>query len=199
MAGEASGPPIDRREALRRAVLLVGGAGAASALAACGGEKKRAREPASGGASLPARRYFTPERMALLEAVAAAMIPATDTPGAIEAGVPAFVDDMMADWASAATRAKTDAVLDAIDKTAAERFGAGFHTLADDRRLAALRAFDAANIRAAGGGYGDFKQLLLLGYYHSEIGATEELQYEFIPGAWVACAPLADIGRAWAD
>ena len=39
--------------------------------------------------------------------------------------------------------------------------------------------------------YGKFKYLVLLGYYHSEIGATQELRYELVPGAWRSCLPLA--------
>ena len=42
------------------------------------------------------------------------------------------------------------------------------------------------------------KELTLVGYYTSEIGATQELQYEHVPGRWVPCAPLDEIGRTWA-
>ena len=44
--------------------------------------------------------------------------------------------------------------------------------------------------------YGKFKYLVLLGYYQSEVGATQELRYELVPGAWRACLPLAEVGRA---
>lgn len=42
------------------------------------------------------------------------------------------------------------------------------------------------------------KELTVVGYYTSEIGATQELQYEHVPGRWVPCAPLEEIGRSWA-
>ena len=42
------------------------------------------------------------------------------------------------------------------------------------------------------------KELTLAGYYTSEAGATEELQWLAAPGKWTADAPLAEIGRAWA-
>lgn len=42
------------------------------------------------------------------------------------------------------------------------------------------------------------KELTVVGYYTSEAGATQELQYEHVPGRWVPCAPLEDIGRSWA-
>ena len=44
--------------------------------------------------------------------------------------------------------------------------------------------------------YSKFKHLVLVGYYQSEIGATRELRYELVPGAWRPCVPLSEIGRA---
>ena len=42
------------------------------------------------------------------------------------------------------------------------------------------------------------KELTLAGYYTSEVGATEELQWLAAPGRWEADVPLSEIGRAWA-
>lgn len=42
------------------------------------------------------------------------------------------------------------------------------------------------------------KEMTLLGYYTSEIGATEALQWTAIPGRYDACVPLSEVGRAWA-
>lgn len=42
------------------------------------------------------------------------------------------------------------------------------------------------------------KELTIVGYYTSEIGATKELQYEHVPGRYDGCAPLDEIGRTWA-
>jgi gluconate 2-dehydrogenase gamma chain len=41
------------------------------------------------------------------------------------------------------------------------------------------------------------KELTLLGYYTSQIGATQELKYAPIPGRFDGCVPFATIGRAW--
>lgn len=42
------------------------------------------------------------------------------------------------------------------------------------------------------------KELTLVGYYTSEVGATEELRYEPVPGRWEGCVPFDEIERAWA-
>ena len=39
------------------------------------------------------------------------------------------------------------------------------------------------------------KELTVVGYYTSEIGATQELQWQAAPGVWLACAPLDSLGR----
>lgn len=42
------------------------------------------------------------------------------------------------------------------------------------------------------------KELTVVGYYTSEIGATRELRHAAIPGRYEGCVPLGDIGRTWA-
>lgn len=42
------------------------------------------------------------------------------------------------------------------------------------------------------------KELTIVGYYTSEVGAAKELQYKHVPGRYDGCAPLDEIGRTWA-
>ena len=182
---DAANPKLDRRALLLGAVFLVGGAVALSRFARHSSKAKANSGPALSG-----------EQFLLLEQVADTLIPATDTPGALEAGVPAFVRDMLTDWASAATRADVIAVLDAIERVAWGQFGAAFLELPAERRLAVLRRFDEDAISREDPAYSRFKYLVLVGYYQSEIGATQELRYELVPGAWRSCLPLTEVGRA---
>lgn len=41
------------------------------------------------------------------------------------------------------------------------------------------------------------KELTLLGYYTSQVGATRELKYAQVPGRFDGCIPFASVGRAW--
>ncbi len=41
------------------------------------------------------------------------------------------------------------------------------------------------------------KELVLLGYFTSEIGCTEALRYAQTPGSYEACIDYADGERAW--
>jgi hypothetical protein len=175
---------MNRRSLLLGAVFLLGGGAALT---------RFTRRSAAGIDQGP---VLSPDQFALLEQVADAMIPPSDTPGAIAAGVPEFVRQMLTEWASTETHAQIVAVLDRIDKRAWSRYGTAFVALPGERRLDVLRNVDAESLASQDAGYGKFKWLLLAGYYQSEVGATQELRYELVPGAWRACLPLTEVGRA---
>lgn len=166
------------------AVFLVGGAAALTRFSRSGGSG------ASGAAVLSGERYTQ------LEQIADAMIPATDTPGAIAAGVPEFLRQMLTEWASEKTRAEVIGVLDSIERQAWSKYGAAFLELPAPRREEVVRIVDAESIARGDAAYRRFKYLVLVGYYQSEIGATRELRYELVPGAWRSCLPLTEVGRA---
>jgi hypothetical protein len=166
------------------AVFLVGGAAALLRFSRGGGSR------ASEGPALSSVQYTQ------LEQIADVMIPATDTPGAIGAGVPGFLRQMLTEWASDRTRADVVGVLDAIERHAWSKCGAAFGELPAQRRIEVVRAVDEESIGRGDAPYSRFKYLVLVGYYQSEIGATQELRYELVPGAWRSCLPLTEVGRA---
>jgi gluconate 2-dehydrogenase gamma chain len=178
---------VNRRALLLGAVVLLGGGAALTRF----NRKTTGVSTATGPA-------MSAEQFALLEQITEVMIPATDTPGAIAAGVPAFVRQMLAEWASTGSRDQVAGVLEAVEKHAWARFGAAFVELPPERRHAVVRGFDEERMGRQDPAYSKFKYLVLVGYYQSEAGATQELRYELIPGAWRACVPLTEIGRATA-
>jgi gluconate 2-dehydrogenase gamma chain len=184
---EEARKPVNRRALLLGAVVLLGGAAALSRFPRKGADHSRAA-----GQPLSAEQY------ALLEQVCESIIPQTDTPGAIVAGVPAFMRDMLANWGSNASRSEITGVLEEIDRHAWEKFGAAFLELPPDRRFQVMRSFDEDRVSRQEPAYGKFKYLVLVGYYQSEAGATQELRYELVPGAWRGCVPYSEIGRATA-
>ncbi|HET9863518.1 MAG TPA: gluconate 2-dehydrogenase subunit 3 family protein [Steroidobacteraceae bacterium] len=175
---------MNRRSLLLGVVFLVGGAAALT------------RFTRRSAGNVDQGPVLSPDQFALLEQVTDVMIPPSDTPGAIAAGVPVFLRQMLTDWAAPETRAQIVAVLDRIDKQAWNRYGAAFVALPGERRLDVLRNVDAEGVASQDVAYGKFKWLVLAGYYQSEIGATQELRYELVPGAWRACLPLTEVGRA---
>ncbi|WP_186455540.1 gluconate 2-dehydrogenase subunit 3 family protein [Nitrospirillum pindoramense] len=176
----------------RRAVLL-GGLTLAAAAPLIWSQVKAgtvASSAAVPGAGLPALR----ERLCDL------VIPDTDTPGALRAGVAAFLGvalDHGLVGADAGTLARVAADLDA-------RAGASFLKLSADRQVGVLAALDAAAYAtrapdAAGAAWQAIKGLIVTGYYTSEIGGTQELRYELVPGRWDPDLPARAGDRAWSN
>jgi hypothetical protein len=174
---------IDRRALLRSAFLLVGGIGIAPEVLA--------QAQAKGG-------FFTAPERGTLAALCDTMIPRTDTPGAVDAKVPQFLDSLMSNWASAAHKAQFRETVARLDRSARAEFGKPLASAPAAARTAWLTKQDAALLAAGDGGYRDFKRLLLTGYYFSEAGATQELRYELVPGVWEPSIPITPDTRSWA-
>lgn len=185
MQGQVS---IDRRSLI---------AGIAAAIGAASLPSEALAAPAHSSVS----RFLTQPQFALLGAVADTIMPATDTPGALAAQVPARLDVLLLNWASAQTRTEIVDALERIDAAAKVQAQKGFAALAAADRLAILRPHDAAALKTtplppgsprlgllapsvsyADAGYHKLKDLVLSLYYYSEAAATSELIYEHVPG-----------------
>ena len=129
---------ITRREALRRIGLLTGGALSASTvsavLAGC-----RAEAPPG-----YAFRALDADQQALTGTLVDLILPDTDTPGARAAGVPEFIDTLLADWMTEGERAHFLAGLADVDARAQTAHGARFVDLAPEQQTALVTELDRA-------------------------------------------------------
>lgn len=119
---------------------------------------------------------------ALAEAVDT-ILPTTSTPGAKAARVHVFVDLVLAKCVAAPDQKTLLAAIDAL--------GPGFVTATPAARQAALEAMDK-------GAFALLKELTVLGYFTSEIGATEALAYDRIPGGYWGNVDLKPGQKSWA-
>ena len=193
---------IDRRDALRRVALILGGALSAPAVAGFLAGCER-RDAAGGDDAGFTPRALTSAHAQLVALVAEHIIPTTDTPGARAAGAPGFIDMMLADSYAPADRSHFVTGLADLDARAVNRHGRPFARCDDRDQLALLEIVDreAFAPRAAGAPthwFRTMKELTLLAYYTSEIGATKELRYVQVPGRFEGCVPFARVGRTWA-
>jgi gluconate 2-dehydrogenase gamma chain len=180
---------MDRRELLQRAMLLVGAA----------------LSPLGSDALAAAKTELDRTRLALLSAVVDTLIPKTDTPGAVEAGVPQHFEALLHQWASPTRRAELIAALDAIDELAQQKQRRSFASLTPNERHELLAAYDAAALQRAASGpgarfvdpaYAKMKELIVVLFYVSETALTHELTYEHTPGEWRPSVPVTPATRA---
>lgn len=146
-------------------------------------------------------KALTQHQARILDVVADLIFPATDTPGAREAGVAPFIDRAIANWcAPADARALRDG-LTRMDADARAAHRAGFVAITSTQQIALLNGYDAEAPRAPPATrpfFATLKELATVGYFTSEPGATKAVRYDPVPGDYRACVPLSEIGRAWA-
>ena len=195
---------MDRRELLYRASMLLGGVITASAasgiLAGCTTTPDGTGEVKTG--------FLTAEETATVSAMAEQIIPRTDTPGALDVGVPAFIDRMLAGYYTDKERGIVRAGIASANADAAKLRGKPFAQLTVDEQVALMRQYDKsqfdqtrANANVQGAAPHHFrliKELTIIGFCTSEAGATKLMRYEQSPGPFRGDVPLRDVGKVWA-
>jgi gluconate 2-dehydrogenase gamma chain len=184
---------IDRRDALAGMVAMFGASLFAPIARAAAGDVT----PISSGA--PSAAVFTPLQRALMTALSERVMPTTDTPGAIAAGVPEFIEKMLADWALPDDRKPILAGLDAIEaRSQADYKVAGAEATAEQQD--ALLTLAMENQLPGGWEFFDkFRQLVLTGYFTSEIGITKERKYLPVPGRYDGAYPYSEVNRVFSS
>ena len=137
-------------------------------------------------------RALDAARTATVAAIADAILPRTDTPGATDVGVVEFVDAFVAGWFTERERAEFLGGLDAINALAETRMGAPFAQLGMEPRSALLRALDQPADRTdrASRTFARLKGLAVHGYFTSERVQKDVLKVEVMPGRWDGAAPM---------
>jgi gluconate 2-dehydrogenase gamma chain len=182
--GPAGASAITRREAIRRAALMAGVALSPEWLSFVG----RAQTPA-------AKTYLTAAQGAIVSAAAERILPRTDTPGAIDAGVPAFIDRMYGEVMTPVEQKLLLAVMDEIEAAAKSANGASFASLATAQQDTVLRSVATSQQGRDQSSFGMLRSATILGYFTSEQVGKNVLHYDPVPGAYDGCVPIDQVGR----
>jgi hypothetical protein len=158
-------------------------------------------------------RTLSPHQNDTVVAMIDQIIPATETPGAKGARVNEFIDVILTEWANDEERTKFLSGLADVDKQSNTLFGKNFADASPDQQISLLRSLDevAAVARAHSERkprppvwepesrdtqlqddfFTVFKKMTVHGYYTSEIGFSQELKLQIIPGAQHGCVHAA--------
>jgi hypothetical protein len=192
---------MDRRSALR----LLATVAAVPSLPASGLPAWRSLRASL--ADSPGLRTLNPHQNATVAAMADLLLPRTESPGALDAGVPEFIDLILTDWFDPPERDRFLAGLTEVDALSRQQFSRDFVALSAAQQSEILRLLgaqllrDLQSVADAPRGYrgspGEpenfyltFRQLVLTGYFTSQPGATQQLHYQVIPDTHNFCAPL---------
>ncbi len=203
---EAHTELLHRREALKRVSALFGGValvGGSALWTACSGE----RTPREGATSSDAT-LFSATDIQLLDEIADTILPTTaKSPGAKAAKVGPFIALMVTDCYSPADQEIFRRGVAEVDAACRTAHNTPFISATAAQRLALLERLDREAKQymdtrtpdAPAHYFRMVKQLTLLGYFTSEIGATKSLRYIESPGRFDPCVPYVAGEPSWAS
>lgn len=183
---------MNRRDALKSVVLMMGGTmiGATAILTGCAPEHQIKD------------LNFTPEDLAFLDEIGETIIPTTDTPGAKATKIGEFMQMMVKDCYDADQQKAFIDGLNTLRSGFKTEKGSDFVQASQEDRLTYLNAMHE-KFRASGEErqpivINMLRDLTVLGYFTSEIGATQALRYEEVPGRYEGCIDYKKGDKAWA-
>jgi len=147
-----------------------------------------------------------------ISAIVDRILPATDTPGAIEVGVDQFIDKILHQVFPDKIKESFSAGLDQFNQFAIDQYGKNFIKLTHIEQDAVIAAYEEKSGSMPGSMwnfsfddsvefpfYRMTKELSLIGYFQSERISKEVLNYNPIPGPFIGCVPYGDVGRNWSE
>ena len=202
---------MNRREFLQCAAILVSGA-SASQLGFTLSEEQQVYLASAPDYNKGKVNYLTPAQRKIIAAMAEVVIPRTDTPGAIDAGVPNFIELMASDWFNEQESAIFSAGIKAMEEQVPSVYGKPFDQLDAAQQLEIMEELEAQASDSSWYEYGNVqrefisdapficqvKELTIWGFFTSEVGATQVLRYEPMPMAFDGNTPLSRQDSSWA-
>ncbi|MEM8897578.1 MAG: gluconate 2-dehydrogenase subunit 3 family protein [Bacteroidota bacterium] len=180
---------MDRRKALKQVAYIMGGALSVpivnGILSGC--------TPSSAVAGKLV--FFNEQEFASISAMADRILPATATPGALDVGVPGFIDLMLQDVYTEKLQAIVKEGLVELERQSQEQHAKDFSALSAEEQDGMLTTMEEkALVAESAPGEKPFfsiiKELTIGGFFTSEQGAKATLDVVPIPGKFEACIPL---------
>ncbi|PVY41194.1 gluconate 2-dehydrogenase subunit 3 family protein [Pontibacter virosus] len=186
---------MNRREAIAAVGWVLGGTlVSAELLVSCTSKPARVND------------LFDEAQVIFLDEVGETILPATSTPGAKAANVGAFMAVMVQDCYKKEDQQVFLDGLKKLDEASEKKFNKGFLKLDTGQRTTLLRELDEEQKAYMASKQPEepshyfrmMKELTMLGFFSSEVGATQALRYIETPGKYDGCMDYKKGDRAWA-
>ena len=195
---------MNRRNALKKTGWFAGAALATpsllSLLQSCKTEERSEWQP----------EFFSEEEAATVSAMVDTLLPRTQTPGALDVGVHVFLDKLAAQsYDEAGQQALRDDIAQ-FNAKCIEKYGERFEALGQEAREEIFSEAEKSNPKFNPGVWGktigeqepvDFyrslKGMAIWAYTTSQEIGENVLNYDPIPGKYVSCVPVSEVGNKW--
>jgi hypothetical protein len=138
--------------------------------------------------------FFSDNEFRLIEDITDALLPATSTPGALDAQVPYFLDLVVKNCLGKEDQQLIKKGLQQMNEQ--EKFS----SLSSSEKLNVIKKIDEAAFKDDDNRtwFRIIKKLSLIGYFTSQEGMTKALNYVSVPGDYKACIPYKQGEKALA-
>lgn len=202
---------MNRREFLQCAAILVSGA-SASQLGFTLTQEQEVYLASAPNYNTTKANMLTPAQRKIIAAMAEIVIPRTDTPGAIDAGVPNFIELMASDWFNEQEQGIFLAGLADMEERIPQEYGKSFEQLPGSQQLEIMEALEEAASESQWYNFANVqrefisdapficqvKELTIWGFFTSELGSTQVLRYDGMPMEFDGELPLSPEDSSWA-
>ena len=186
---------MNRRDAIKQSFLIIGGTAISTSvlsglLVSCKTDTPLNWIP----------EFLAEDEAKTLTAALDVLLPSTGTPGALEAGVPEFWDQLAKNYLPAEDQQKFKDMLAAMNSDSESKYGKTFPSISKEQQTELLTAYDQAAFSEGEGEfamnefYEEFKEGACWAYCTSERGAQEHLTFNFDPRAYKNCVSLEEAG-----
>ncbi|MEO6002257.1 MAG: gluconate 2-dehydrogenase subunit 3 family protein [Opitutus sp.] len=181
---------LTRREAIKRAALVLGFALTPSLLRGALAAPVDATK-----AKAASQIHLSAAHRAIIAAAAERILPRTDTPGAIDVGVPDFIEVMYGGYMTKDEQERLVAGASRLEKLSTTAHQKGFAALSAEQQDAVLHTLASATEKLDLAYFTQLRELTVLGFFTSKTGGTTVLHFDPIPGRYDPCIPLSETGN----
>jgi hypothetical protein len=195
---------MNRRDALRKTGLLAGSAVAIpslfSLLQSCSQTPRLGWVP----------QFLSEDQAQFISSFVDTILPKTETLGGLDLKTDIFLDLVYAKTYGAEAQAKVKEGIDLLNNEAVTEYGKDFAALSPANKSAFLKGQEAKTATFNRGVWGtavgeqkpvafyrQLKSQAMWGYFSSEEIGKNVLSYDPIPGEYLGCIPVSDVGKVW--
>lgn len=156
-------------------------------------------QPKSNSA-LQAGKLFTLTQMKILHDICAVVLPRTDTPSAADLDVHGFLDHQLSVCFPQKDQQQAVAIIDKINHQSTRHYNKSFIELTGTNQHNLLIGLEAEKLGFTSQDKHAFKavkSLLVFGFFTTEVGATQALNYQAVPGGFKGSVAYSSLKKSW--
>ena len=148
--------------------------------------------------------FFISDQAKLITRISDIILPETDTPSASSLGVPGFIESIVSKVMDGEEQFDFMSKMDVFEKECVASTGSPFNELTEEGQMAFVTEkhaeIEGKSLPSEERPFiWKLKELVIAGYFTTEVGATQVLQYIQIPAEYKACISVEEAGgKTWA-